>query len=83
MFKYSYAVYILLIFNHDLLLLFFCNFCVDDSYDWRILSRIAAEMASSFRQWESDPLFSAAEVVQDSADRSVFLNFTPLLFLFM
>ncbi|KAG5556565.1 hypothetical protein RHGRI_006982 [Rhododendron griersonianum] len=26
-------------------------------------------MASSFRQWESDPLFSAAEVVQDSADR--------------
>lgn len=27
------------------------------------------EMASSFRQWESDPLFSAAEVVQDSADR--------------
>lgn len=26
-------------------------------------------MAVSFRQWESDPLFSAAEVVQDSADR--------------
>ncbi|XP_052175393.1 uncharacterized protein LOC127790141 [Diospyros lotus] len=26
-------------------------------------------MASSFRQWESDPLFSAAEVVQDAADR--------------
>ncbi|XP_038720409.1 uncharacterized protein LOC120012919 [Tripterygium wilfordii] len=27
-------------------------------------------MASSLRQWESDPLFSAAEVVQDSADRA-------------
>lgn len=27
-------------------------------------------MAMSLRQWESDPLFSAAEVVQDSADRS-------------
>ncbi|KAM1735445.1 hypothetical protein ACFX12_013919 [Malus domestica] len=26
-------------------------------------------MASSLHQWESDPLFSAAEVVQDSADR--------------
>uniref|UniRef100_A0A5B7AR85 Syntaxin 6/10/61 N-terminal domain-containing protein n=1 Tax=Davidia involucrata TaxID=16924 RepID=A0A5B7AR85_DAVIN len=26
-------------------------------------------MASSFHQWQSDPLFSAAEVVQDSADR--------------
>lgn len=26
-------------------------------------------MVSSFQQWESDPLFSAAEVVQDSADR--------------
>ncbi|XP_065857378.1 uncharacterized protein [Euphorbia lathyris] len=26
-------------------------------------------MASSLQQWESDPLFSAAEVVQDSADR--------------
>ncbi|WCJ34313.1 Syntaxin/t-SNARE family protein [Euphorbia peplus] len=26
-------------------------------------------MGSSFHQWESDPLFSAAEVVQDSADR--------------
>ncbi|KAA8516718.1 hypothetical protein F0562_016776 [Nyssa sinensis] len=26
-------------------------------------------MASSFQQWQSDPLFSAAEVVQDSADR--------------
>ncbi|CAN0847039.1 hypothetical protein LINGRAHAP2_LOCUS4763 [Linum grandiflorum] len=26
-------------------------------------------MASSFQQWEADPLFSAAEVVQDSADR--------------
>ncbi|XP_015898794.3 uncharacterized protein LOC107432220 [Ziziphus jujuba] len=26
-------------------------------------------MASSLLQWESDPLFSAAEVVQDSADR--------------
>ncbi|XP_043690426.1 uncharacterized protein LOC122641152 [Telopea speciosissima] len=26
-------------------------------------------MATGFRQWESDPLFSAAEVVQDSADR--------------
>lgn len=26
-------------------------------------------MSSSLRQWESDPLFSAAEVVQDSADR--------------
>lgn len=26
-------------------------------------------MASSFHEWESDPLFSAAEVVQDSADR--------------
>ncbi|KAF6147969.1 hypothetical protein GIB67_024144 [Kingdonia uniflora] len=26
-------------------------------------------MGGSFRQWESDPLFSAAEVVQDSADR--------------
>lgn len=26
-------------------------------------------MATSFHQWESDPLFSAAEVVQDSADR--------------
>lgn len=26
-------------------------------------------MASSFHQWELDPLFSAAEVVQDSADR--------------
>ncbi|KAF2307629.1 hypothetical protein GH714_030418 [Hevea brasiliensis] len=25
-------------------------------------------MASSLHQWESDPLFSAAEVVQDSAD---------------
>lgn len=33
------------------------------------MSRVAVEMASSFRQWESDPLFSAAEVVQDSADR--------------
>lgn len=28
-------------------------------------------MATSFHQWESDPLFSAAEVVQDSADRLV------------
>lgn len=28
-------------------------------------------MATSFHQWESDPLFSAAEVVQDSADRFV------------
>ncbi|KAL5710652.1 hypothetical protein ACHQM5_021189 [Ranunculus cassubicifolius] len=26
-------------------------------------------MSVGFRQWESDPLFSAAEVVQDSADR--------------
>ncbi|KAK9289802.1 hypothetical protein L1049_007962 [Liquidambar formosana] len=26
-------------------------------------------MATTFHQWESDPLFSAAEVVQDSADR--------------
>ncbi|XP_042484077.1 uncharacterized protein LOC122064445 isoform X2 [Macadamia integrifolia] len=26
-------------------------------------------MAAGFRQWESDPLFCAAEVVQDSADR--------------
>ncbi|CAI0391849.1 unnamed protein product [Linum tenue] len=26
-------------------------------------------MASSLQQWEADPLFSAAEVVQDSADR--------------
>ncbi|KAL1105262.1 hypothetical protein V6Z11_D04G121500 [Gossypium hirsutum] len=26
-------------------------------------------MGSSLLQWESDPLFSAAEVVQDSADR--------------
>ncbi|WOK94645.1 hypothetical protein Cni_G03350 [Canna indica] len=26
-------------------------------------------MAESFKRWESDPLFSAAEVVQDSADR--------------
>lgn len=26
-------------------------------------------MAKSFHAWESDPLFSAAEVVQDSADR--------------
>ncbi|XP_058087682.1 uncharacterized protein LOC131234760 isoform X2 [Magnolia sinica] len=26
-------------------------------------------MAENFRRWESDPLFSAAEVVQDSADR--------------
>ncbi|CAK7344053.1 unnamed protein product [Dovyalis caffra] len=26
-------------------------------------------MGSSFHEWESDPLFSAAEVVQDSADR--------------
>lgn len=26
-------------------------------------------MAGSSRRWESDPLFSAAEVVQDSADR--------------
>lgn len=26
-------------------------------------------MASSLHQWESDPLFAAAEVVQDSADR--------------
>lgn len=33
-------------------------------------------MAESFSRWESDPLFSAAEVVQDSADRmeSVFRN---------
>ncbi|KAF9598726.1 hypothetical protein IFM89_031394 [Coptis chinensis] len=33
-------------------------------------------MAGSFRQWESDPLFSAAEVVQDSADRmeSIYRN---------
>jgi len=29
-------------------------------------------MGSSLHQWESDPLFSAAEVVQDSADRLVF-----------
>lgn len=27
------------------------------------------KLASSFHEWESDPLFSAAEVVQDSADR--------------
>lgn len=30
-------------------------------------------MGSSLHQWESDPLFSAAEVVQDSADRLVFV----------
>lgn len=28
-------------------------------------------MASGLHQWESDPLFSAAEVVQDSADRFI------------
>lgn len=28
-------------------------------------------MAEGFGRWEADPLFSAAEVVQDSADRSL------------
>lgn len=42
-------------------------------------------MASSLLQWESDPLFSAAEVVQDSADRLVFfgVNFVFCLGLWM
>lgn len=31
-------------------------------------------MATSFHQWESDPLFAAAEVVQDSVDRLVFFH---------
>ncbi|KAI3851964.1 hypothetical protein MKW98_019963 [Papaver atlanticum] len=28
-------------------------------------------MSAAIREWESDPLFSAAEVVQDSADRRI------------
>jgi hypothetical protein len=36
-------------------------------------------MASSFHEWESDPLFSAAEVVQDSSDR---LDFTVIYHFF-
>ena len=33
---------------------------------------VMLEMATSFHQWELDPLFSAAEVIQNSADRLVF-----------
>lgn len=35
---------------------------------------VIIDMGSSLNQWESDPLFSAAEVVQDSADRSVLFS---------
>lgn len=35
-------------------------------------------MAESFSRWESDPLFSAAEVVQDSADRMDYVYRTLL-----
>lgn len=31
------------------------------------------------REWESDPLFAAAEVVQDSADRSLSLSLSYML----
>lgn len=38
-------------------------------------------MAASFRQWEKDPFFSAADEVQESADR--YRIFRRFLFFFL
>lgn len=35
---------------------------------------IIGKLGLNMREWESDPLFAAAEVVQDSADRSLSLS---------
>jgi hypothetical protein len=40
-------------------------------------------MAEGFGRWESDPLFPAAECVQDSADRYGDFSIFPLLLIFL